>query len=95
MEHNNVILRVIDPANIDTVSALLLDQARVSLTEPGCERFEVYHSRSDAQTFLLIESWATAEDLDAHRNNKNFVKIYKPKVLPLVERIPHPSERLI
>ena len=51
MEYNNVILRVIDPANISTVAKLLQEQARVSLTEPGCERFEVYHSQSDAQTF--------------------------------------------
>lgn len=95
MEYNNVILRVIDPANISTVATLLQEQARVSLTEPGCERFEVYHSQSDAQTFLLMEWWTTPGHLDAHRNNKNFVEVYKPKVLPLVERIPHPSERLI
>ena len=55
MEYNNVILRVIDPANISTVATLLQEQARVSLTEPGCERFEVYHSQSDAQTFC---SWS-------------------------------------
>jgi hypothetical protein len=42
-----------------------------------------------------MEWWTTAEHLDAHRSNKNFVEVYKPKVLPLVERIPHPSERLI
>ena len=55
MEYNNVILRVIDPVNINTVSKLLMEQARVSLTEPGCERFEIYHSQSDPQTFLLME----------------------------------------
>ena len=95
MEYNNVILRVIDPVNINTVSKLLMEQARVSLTEPGCERFEIYHSQSDPQTFLLMEWWTTAEHLDTHRSSKNFVEVYKPKVLPLVERIPHPSERLI
>ena len=55
MEYNNVILRVIDPVNINTVSKLLMEQARVALTEPGCERFEIYHSQSDPQTFLLME----------------------------------------
>ena len=95
MHYNNVMLRVIDPANIDTVGALLQHQAQVSLTEPGCERFEVYHSQSDPQTFLLIEWWATAADLEAHRSNKNFVEVYKPQVLPLVERHAHPSDRLI
>ena len=95
MQYNNVILRVIDPANIQTVSELLQHQAEVSLTEPGCERFEVYHSQSDPQTFLLIEWWATPKDLETHRSNKNFVEVYLPKVVPLVERLPHPSNRLI
>ena len=95
MQYNNVILRTIDPADIETVSTLLLHQAKVSLTEPGCERFEVYHSQSDPQTFLLIEWWATAEDLEIHRTNKNFVEVYLPKVMPLVERLAHPSERII
>ena len=95
MQYNNVILRVIDPANIQTVSELLQQQAEVSLTEPGCERFEVYHSQSDPQTFLLIEWWATPEDLETHRSNKNFVEVYLPKVVPLVVRLPHPSNRLI
>ena len=54
MQYNNVILRVIDPANIQTVSELLQQQAEVSLTEPGCERFEVYHSQSDPQTFCSL-----------------------------------------
>ena len=95
MQYNNVILRVIDPANIQTVSELLQHQAEVSLTEPCCERFEVYHSQSDPQTFLLIEWRATPEDLETHRSNKNFVEVYLPKVVPLVERLPHPSNRLI
>jgi quinol monooxygenase YgiN len=95
MQYNNVILRVIDPANITTVSELLQHQANVSLTEPGCERFEVYQSQTDPQTFLLVEWWASEQDLETHRTNKNFVEVYKPKVLPLVERLPHPSNRLI
>jgi quinol monooxygenase YgiN len=62
---------------------------------PGCERFEVYQSQTDPQTFLLVEWWASEEDLETHRTNKNFVEVYKPKVLPLVERLPHPSDRLV
>ena len=95
MQYNNVILRAINPDDIKTIRELLLHQAKVSLTEPGCERFEVYHSQADPQTFLLVEWWSSAEALEAHRTNKNFVEVYVPKVMPLVERMPHPSERLI
>ena len=36
----------------------------------------------------------TQEDLDAHRNATHFVDVYRPQVIPLVERFPHPSQRL-
>ena len=93
--HNNVILRSKRPEDIDEISNLLTVQAKVSLTEEGCERFEVYQSETDAQTFILVEWWASQEDLDRHKSAKQFVEIYVPKVIPLVERFPHPSKRLI
>lgn len=95
MIHNNVILRVKRIEDIEEIKSLLTVQAKVSLTEEGCERFEVYQSETDAQTFILIEWWATQEDLDRHKTAKQFVEVYMPKVIPLVERFPHPSTRLI
>ena len=95
MIHNNVILRAKRSEDIEEISSLLTAQAKVSLTEEGCERFEVYQSEADAQTFILVEWWATQEDLDRHKTAKQFVEVYVPKVIPLVERSPHPSTRLI
>ena len=94
MIHNNVILRVKRIEDIEEIKTLLAAQADVSLTEEGCKRFEVYQSETDAQTFILIEWWATQEDLDRHKAAKQFVEVYLPKVIPLVERFPHPSKRL-
>ena len=95
MIHNNVILRAKRSEDIEEISSLLTIQAKVSLTEEGCKRFEVYQSETDAQTFILVEWWATQEDLDRHKTAKQFVEVYVPKVIPLVERFPHPSTRLI
>ena len=95
MIYNNVILRARDPSNIATLKTLLVTQAEVSLTEPGCERFEIYHSETEPEVFLLVEWWATQSDLDVHRSTTQFVDVYRPMVMPLVERIPHPSKRLI
>jgi quinol monooxygenase YgiN len=95
MIYNNVILKARDSTNIDKLERLLTTQAQVSLTEQGCERFEVYHSLSEPEVFLLIEWWATQQDLDAHRSAPQFVDVYLPKVVPLVERMPHPSKRLV
>ena len=91
MIHNNILLAVKDENHIDEVGGLLREQGRLSRQEPGCARFEVYHSRSDPKVFILVEWWASSEALDVHRTAKAYTEIYKPKVLPLVERTAHPS----
>lgn len=91
---NNVILRVRDAAQVDAVRGALAEVCSLSLAEPGCERFEVHHSRTDRCTFLLIETWADRAALDAHRQAAAFLEVLVPRVLPLVEREPHDCERL-
>lgn len=91
MIHVNVLLTVKDEKNIDRICALLAEQGRLSRQEPGCARFEVYHSREEPRLFLLHEWWESQTALDAHRAGKAFKEIYEPQVLPLVDRVPHPS----
>ena len=91
MIHNNVILRAKRSEDIEEISSLLTAQAKVSLTEEGCERFEVYQSEADAQTFILVEWWATQEDLDRHKTAKQFVEVYVPKSHPFGRTIPPPK----
>lgn len=94
MVYNNVVVTVKEERDIDEVKSLLLEQTRLSRLEPGCERFELYHSQSDAKVFILVERWSSAEALDQHRVAKAYVEIYKPKVLPKVDRTPHPCALL-
>lgn len=94
MIFSNVILTVNRKEDINLVHTLLIEQARHSTEEPGCKRFEVYHSQSDLSIFMLIEQWETQQHLDQHRQAKAFVEIYQPKVLPLVSRVPHPCDQI-
>ena len=91
MIHLFILLTVNDESDIDTVGDLLAEQGRLSRAEPGCARFDVYHSSSDARVFILNEQWESQEALDHHRTAKAYTEIYKPQVLPLVERVPHPA----
>lgn len=91
MFHINVWLTVKNPSDTETVRRLLAEAARLSRTEPGCVRFEVYHSQADATRFLLCEHWAQKSDWETHRTAKAFSEIYQPQVLPLVNREPHIS----
>jgi len=85
----NVVLTVNDPSNVDRVHALLVEASGLSRDEPGCQRFEVYHSQSDPAVFILCERWDSEQALDDHRNGKAYREIYQPKVLPCVERVAH------
>ena len=92
MVYNNVILSVKSAEDVEKVSELLAEQARLSSEEPGCIRFEVYHSQTEHQQFLLVEQWGSQEDLARHKEAKAFTELYLPKVIPLVDRFPHPSD---
>ena len=84
-------LTVKDKADVPKVAELLAEQARRSREEPGCARFEVYHSTADETRFVLNEHWESQEAIDGHRKAYAYTNIYQPKVLPLVTREPHPS----
>jgi quinol monooxygenase YgiN len=92
MLYLNVWLTVKDPGQVETVRGLLVEAARSSRGEPGCRRFEVYHSTAEPTKFLLSEHWESQDAIDAHRKNVAYTQIYQPKVLPLVTREGHPSE---
>ncbi|HEX3871458.1 MAG TPA: putative quinol monooxygenase [Pirellulales bacterium] len=91
MLHLVILLTVKNDADVSTVAELLREQGRLSRQEPGCDRFDVYHSEADPKLFILCEHWTTQEALDAHRKAAAYTTIYQPKVLPLVDRVPHKS----
>ena len=92
MIYNNVILEVTKEADIDTVRRLLRRQGELSRQESCCSRFEVYQSQTERSLFMLVEQWETPAHLETHRQGTAFKEIYEPQVLPLVERVPHPSD---
>ncbi len=94
MIHLNVVLTVKSEGDVQRVREFLTETANRSRHEPGCERFEIYHSQTSTRVFLLVEWWDTQAALDAHRVGETFTTFYMPNVLPLVERQPHPSDRI-
>jgi quinol monooxygenase YgiN len=85
-------LHVNNENDIDEIRGLLAEQARLSLLEPGCHRFEVLHSQGDRTTFFLIEQWESPEAHEVHRTAQAYTEIYQPRILPRVERIAHVSD---
>ena len=90
----NVLLTAKDPADVPKIRDLLGQAMRKSRAEPGCLRFDVYHSSAEPRRFTLVEHWASQEALDAHRLAEAYTQVYKPHVMPLVDREGHPSTLL-
>jgi len=80
---------VCDENDVGKIGELLAEHARLSRAEPGCLRFELYHSESDPKVFLVGEHWESQDVLDTHRTAKGYLEIYKPQILPCVERVAH------
>ena len=87
----NVLLTAKDPADVPKIRGLLEQAMRLSRAEPGCLRFDVYHSTAEPRRFTLVEHWADQAAIDAHRLAEAYTTIYKPQVMPLVDREGHPS----
>jgi quinol monooxygenase YgiN len=94
MMYLNVLLTVKDRKDVETVKGLLMEAAKHSRSEPGCARFEVYHSTADETVFVLNEHWESRAAIDGHRQGHAYTQIYQPKVIPLVTRVGHPSNLL-
>lgn len=93
--YNLVNIKVKNRENIARVAELLVEMGRLSRAEPGCVRFEVYQSASEPESFMLNEWWIDQAALDVHRAAPAFETLYKPKVLPLIERAAHSSKLLV
>ena len=92
MYATNIVLTVKNEADVEKVRDLLREQGRLSREEPGCLMFEVCHSQTDRRIFILVERWESQAAIDEHRKAKAYTTIYAPHVLPLVDRVPHPSD---
>jgi hypothetical protein len=90
----HVLLTAKDPADVPKIRDLLSQAMRQSRAEPGCLRFDVYHSTAEPRRFTLVEHWASQEAIDQHRLAAAYTEIYKPQVMPLVDREGHPSALL-
>lgn len=95
MVYTNVVLTVKNESDVPRVRDLLTQQCTLSRAEPGCVRFDVFHSQADRKFFILVEAWESQAALDEHRLAKAYMEVYKPHVLPLVDRTPHPSDLVV
>ena len=51
--------------------------AKVKAEDKGCEMYDLYRSVENPNAFVLVESWASQEDLDAHGKSAAMAEVGK------------------
>ena len=62
MLYLNILLTVKKTEDVERVRELLSEQGRLSRQEPGCARFEVYHSQNDPKVFMSNRNLPCSDD---------------------------------
>ena len=61
-----IVILEVEPARIEEFAGYAREQAAISLTEPGCRRFEVSQQVDQANVFTLSELYDDEAAVDAH-----------------------------
>ncbi len=72
-----VILEVyihVKPDQIEAFKQVTLENARHSVQEPGCARFDVLQQEDDPTRFVLFEVYRSPEGQAAHRESAHYKK---------------------
>ena len=59
---------------VEAFEAASIENARMSVREPGIARFDVIQQADDPTRFVLVEVYRTAEDPARHKNTPHYAK---------------------
>ncbi len=51
--------------------------SKVRAEDKGCEMYDLFKSVDDDTRYVLVEAWATKEDLDAHGSSAGMAEMQK------------------
>lgn len=68
----------------DEVLSVVSELRPQSLAEPGCLGYEVFESKDEPRTLLLLEHYRDAEALEAHKQSAHYQTLVVGRVLPLL-----------
>jgi quinol monooxygenase YgiN len=64
----------VKPESVEEFRQATLENARVSVQEPGIARFDVVEQQDDATRFVLIEVYRSLEATAAHKETAHYAK---------------------
>ena len=73
----------VKPENVEAFRAATIENARNSVKEPGCARFDVVQQADDPTRFVLIEAYRSPEAQAAHKETAHYQK-WRDTVQPMM-----------
>jgi len=73
----NLVNVKIDPAVLEQVRPIMMENARKALSEPDCDQFDVAVAEDDPNAFIFYEIYKDKEALAAHRETPHFQAYWK------------------
>lgn len=70
----------------DAVAEMLAAALDTVRAEPGCLRYDLFRVRRDDDTLVMLEQWASKEDLRAHGASEHFVELSGRMAAELAEQ---------
>ena len=64
----------VKPESVEAFKQATLENARNSVKEPGCARFDVVQQADDPARFVLVEAYRTPEAHAGHRETAHYPK---------------------
>jgi len=77
---------VAKPGRGDAVAELLTQALDSVRAEPGCLRYDLFRVRRDDDTLVMLEQWASKEDLRTHGASEHFVELSGRMAVELAEQ---------
>lgn len=73
----------VKPEYVEAFKAATLENARLSVQEPGIAGFDVVQHQDEAQKFVLVEAYRTPEAPAVHKETEHY-KIWRDTVAPMM-----------
>ena len=83
----------VKPECIEPFKRATLENARLSVREPGVARFDVVQRQDDPSRFVLVEVYRTAEAPAAHKETEHY-RAWRDAVAPMMAE-PRGSEKFL
>ena len=68
---------------MEAFKAASLENARLSIHEPGIARFDVLQQQDDASRFVLVEAYRTSAAPPAHKETAHYA-VWRDAVAPMM-----------